>query len=837
MNNSVLGLIFASCVFSSCLEPTQITLSFESDLPCNQLTGLSLSVGASNVFDTAPSKSALSGFTCSEGTPNSSLGTLTLVPGNAAKDSSVGIALYLAKVGATASGDGHACKKGQPNCIFLPVIFKFIPNTTLTATLVLRNSCDAKVCSTGLACFANAACLGSTIPSSDCGADTCALTIPEENTVRIDAGIDSGIPDVDAGVDAGRADSGIDAGQFDAGSIDAGSFDAGIYHWTQVTPAPLIRYFSSMAFDSSRGATLIFGGVIGTRSLSDLWEWNGTKWNQLETGVSPPARFGHSMAYDSNEKKTVVFGGRRLDAVRAANLSDTWELKSQSDGGIVWRELQFLSRAPVGRSRHSMAFDSARNRMVLFGGIEIFPDGGSNLLQDTWELTDGGWVQMFPDGGLVDGGTLIPPARYLHSMAFDKVQNRTVMFGGHGFRREFFSWNGASWTLYQTLLDPEPRIGNTIAFDSSRNTLVLFGGRNEVGNYLSDAYQLNGNEWQAIAVQAPTALYASSMAYDSVRNQLVLFGGFNGQATQETWTLKNDAGVSTWNQKTFNGPSERNGHSMAYDPVRKRVVLFGGRDDSNVFLGDTWEWNGTHWVSVNSSGPARAFSSIAFDSQSLVLFGGADDAGIQGDTWTLGDGGVWLAVSSGPEARRSHQMVFDSTQNAVMVFGGVGPDAGQIDDSWSRSPNGVWKIGSKATPLGRYNHAMAFDSNRGVGVIFGGVSNVPSIEFADTWIGSASTDAGWQKLPFAVNPSPRSGHAMAYDSFKRNVIFFGGTSAGLVQNDTWQFDGTSWRPLDIPGPISRAYAPMAYDANRGVMVLFGGTSNLGSLQDTWEYGP
>ena len=40
--------------------------------------------------------------------------------------------------------------------------------------------------------------------------------------------------------------------------------------------------------------------------------------------------------------------------------------------------------------------------------------------------------------------------------------------------------------------------------------------------------------------------------------------------------------------------STRSKHRMTYDPVRDRVVLFGGkRNEAN--LGDTWEWDGRRW--------------------------------------------------------------------------------------------------------------------------------------------------------------------------------------------------------------------------------------------------
>ena len=41
-------------------------------------------------------------------------------------------------------------------------------------------------------------------------------------------------------------------------------------------------------------------------------------------------------------------------------------------------------------------------------------------------------------------------------------------------------------------------------------------------------------------------------------------------------------------------------HAMTYDPLRERVVLFGGQaGPASPMLGDTWEWDGKQWALVD----------------------------------------------------------------------------------------------------------------------------------------------------------------------------------------------------------------------------------------------
>lgn len=93
----------------------------------------------------------------------------------------------------------------------------------------------------------------------------------------------------------------------------------------------------------------------------------------------------------------------------------------------------------------------------------------------------------------------------------------------------------------------------------------------------------------------------------------------------------------------------------------------------------------------------------------------------------------------------------------------------------------------------------------------------------------------WTKQQLPTQPSARRGHAMAFDNIGKAVIVFGGYGAAGVLDDTWLWDGDTWRPHVQPaGPTARAFAALAQDPVQGGLVMFGGTSAFGSvLSDTW----
>jgi hypothetical protein len=80
------------------------------------------------------------------------------------------------------------------------------------------------------------------------------------------------------------------------------------------------------------------------------------------------------MAYDSDRHVVVLFGGQIGFNFGQGVLGDTWEY----DGGS-WTQVPITGPAP--RTFVKMVYDSARQRMVLFGGYN-----GTTTVNDTWEL-------------------------------------------------------------------------------------------------------------------------------------------------------------------------------------------------------------------------------------------------------------------------------------------------------------------------------------------------------------------------------------------------------------------------------------------------------------------
>lgn len=97
----------------------------------------------------------------------------------------------------------------------------------------------------------------------------------------------------------------------------------------------------------------------------------------------------------------------------------------------------------------------------------------------------------------------------------------------------------------------------------------------------------------------------------------------------------------------------------------------------------------------------------------------------------------------------------------------------------------------------------------------------------------------WVQRTDVGSPGIRWSHAMAYDSDRGITVLFGGALGGLLTyQDTWEFDGNTWKEIFIDGPVpdERSHAAMCYDTVRHEMVLYGGMKGSGEkFNETWVY--
>jgi hypothetical protein len=629
--------------------------------------------------------------------------------------------------------------------------------------------------------------------------------------------------------------------------------------WTNRTvtsTAPEARSGAAMVYDSTRAKIVLFGGRAGSGSnFEDTWEWDPTTgvWSDATAaGAHPSARAQHGMVYEKSTKKILLFGGGRSDTSlsdgtgMSVSLGDTWELDPATQ---IWTQPSPPTKpsAPSVRHDFGMVWDSTRNVAVLFGGLQIDIQFATGVpKRDIWEWnpTTSAWSERTVAGTK-------PSQRYAHAMAYDGSRGKVVVFGGWDINsysgtslNDVWDWDAttAAWTQRLT--------GSEANMPSPRK-------------YASMVSNDSGARIELVAGYADYPSYVTGGTGGSTYFPGTSFYGSNG--SNEVWELDPMAATFTDRSVPLDIPRARTSHAMAYNPSTGKVYVFGGYDTTGATLDDLWEWDGKTWAQVTAdiSPPPRSDAALAYDPirKSLILFGGTNYYGqtVYGDTWEWDSTSrKWtqLFPMTSPDALSGHGMVTDTIHNKILLFAGMGnnywygPGYGipykdpMRNEVWEWDGSKVtWTdrtpVASSASPSPRQYPIMAFDEGRQKMFVFDGANYMTGYPTSmSTFWEWDPISAGWSQRDSGDSLDTGYTIYVAYDAIRRReILLTDAYDSTTSNNETWELDakGPTFYVRALPGtPSSRSGAAMAFDSGRGVVVLFGG-STTGYLNETWEY--
>jgi len=283
--------------------------------------------------------------------------------------------------------------------------------------------------------------------------------------------------------------------------------------------------------------------------------------------------------------------------------------------------------------------------------------------------------------------------------------------------------------------------------------MLVFGGRFRAGT--SGAYTLYNDLWaldlatetwselSAGGASGPPVRNATAAAVDPATGVFWVFGGNASTsgaaytALDDTWAF--DPATGAWMQHAAGAtaPPPRLLHTAAFDPVRGRLVVFAGADETAfsagaAYFSDVWAFDvaADGWMELHPGGAGapdgRFFGALAYDgvNDRYLSFGGHDDTalGNANDLWAFDPvAATWELLIRGdtfnepiptfcqptvsfasvdvasPERRSSHGWVTSTVCGHALAFGGK-TDCGAIDDVWAYDLTaGVWANPLEAT--------------------------------------------------------------------------------------------------------------------------------------------
>ena len=428
---------------------------------------------------------------------------------------------------------------------------------------------------------------------------------------------------------------------------------------------------------------------------------------------------------------------------------------------------------------------------------------------------------------------------------------------------------------------PERRFAPCAAFDDAQGDWFVFGGRGEGGGaHFADVWRIDvrrrAPRWRRVAggdaAGAPPPLRSCAAAFDSHDGRLLVFGGWNGVTpTNGVWALT-PGSVPRWQRlcdATSCGtpPSARRAAQSVYDPVRRRLLVFGGLDSQ--YRNDTWELTldgSPAWRQLPAAGPqppARAGHSLVYDRRGrrAWLFGGTTSGPDLADTWMFDLAtDTWTALTPSacpagcPPARSGAVLVHDRRADRLVLHGGweSGPNS-YPRDTWTLEHLGDAPVWTRAqtdseAPQRRYFGVGAYDAETRRLLEFGGgigataLKDVAVLELGLrdrlAWGGLAPRTPLTARDQVAMALSERGDRLFAFGGFGSGT-FPGQLDAGTHLADSWSLRLTDgrWRnvtpPTWEPNPLHREAAAVATDTRRERMVMVGGLEGDDELADVW----
>ncbi len=251
-----------------------------------------------------------------------------------------------------------------------------------------------------------------------------------------------------------------------------------------------------MAYDSVRKELVAFGGTTGpvdntpnstVIGLGQTWIDDGTGWKEIFPATSPSPRLGHRMVWDPNSNEgagaILLYGGRSSGAEITP---ETWIWKGD-DANPTWQKLN-IGLQPRGLRLFGMAYDGARDEVVLYGGAS-----GNQVYGDTWTWSGTAWTQKTPVNNPTFGWGM--------QMAYDAARGKVVLFGGRSnsgaqLTNETYTWDGTNWTKLVPVTRPPVRTGHFMEYDTESSRVIMYGGTSlDQRNKYGDTWSWDGVTW------------------------------------------------------------------------------------------------------------------------------------------------------------------------------------------------------------------------------------------------------------------------------------------------------------------------------------------------------
>ncbi len=499
-------------------------------------------------------------------------------------------------------------------------------------------------------------------------------------------------------------------------------------------------------------------------ALNDVYSLSlaGTpRWSlALAGGASGPGPRANSlMGYDPWRNRMLVYGGLSFGPVV---YDQTWALSL--DPPMTWGLLTPTQLPPSGRSPSIGVLDSLGQRWFIAGDVTYSLSGYSEVWaldldpglpadQATWTRMPAD--QLEPQPYVLHGLWAQPTQSRM--VAYDPIDPY------HPNNVWTLALGAAHWTLVGDGQLGLVRRDGPVAFVDPDSQRIYVGlGSNSYGSDDSFQYRPIGQDvaWTTLPTHGPSARASAVGVTDPAARRALVFGGsdyftlnLEGSEYRDLWSMNLD--TQAWTLLSPAGPMIARAAALGvFDPVHRKLVIRGGRytNPSPNPLGDTWVYDaaGGTWSSAGGASYGSRWGEVGiYDPvrQRVVAFGGTSDGTNNFNdvhvlplspavgTWSaLATTGTPTGVGGVSNAVTAQAAAYDPIHDRMILTTGAGPATEMwaltlgATPTWSRlAPDGT-------APQQRFGAALVSDPSGQRALLIGGrAGNTGYTTAIDTW--------------------------------------------------------------------------------------------------------
>lgn len=613
--------------------------------------------------------------------------------------------------------------------------------------------------------------------------------------------------------------------------VATSAYGAGLpLSWTnveQTAPSPMSRHVAIV--DDRRDGMVVYGGRTPGNEAAGIWRLDlaTDRWVAGRPSQGPPDDpLSQGAAYDSRHDRMLTYGGSRyagaqsiswFSEVSLATLAPAVTIGPPNAAGVYpggatvlvdsLRQLAYAcSVTALGKLDLTTG---AVTPMAVTGVAQYFQTEGPAVVYDGPRdrlvgLTIANQIATVALGASPAWGSLtasgMAPPNLVGPVVHDALREQLLLVRGD-MSVWALSLSGApAWSqLSNGAGGPSPRTGYTVVRDAKRDRLLLFGSTTEDDLWQFD---LTSETWRRLnpgTVPNVTA-YDHTCTRAPSLDAALLFGPLSPAGIPENAVLRYPLdGLHGFSILPTTGiaPAARSKHAAAFDPVRNRLLVFGG--DARM---------GTQTATLP-------------DVHALSLDGPF--------AWST------LPLSGGPGGRSKPLMQYDAAGDRLLVFGGTSTDGQNHADLWELPLSGspAWHLLDAGAGLpamwGSEYAALVLDGPGHRLVLLG----TPLDSIAVTaWTFDLNAAPHWERLATeGTPPDALAGYGVEVDEYGRRILVLGGESATSLESfvDTRMALSLSgpatWTNLSIDGssaPPSRSHFTLVRDPLRYRTLMIGG---------------